>query len=79
MTNEILVAALSLAGTLCGTFGGILTSTKLTNYRIEQLEKKVEKHNSVVERTAVLERDLKSAWHSINEIKEDIREEVHHE
>lgn len=79
MTNEILVAALSLTGTLCGTFGGIVTSTKLTNYRIEQLEKKVEKHNSVIERTAILERDLKSVWRNIDEIKDDIREEVNHE
>ena len=74
MTNEVIVG-----GTLCGTFAGILTSTKLSNYRIEQLEKKVEKHNSVIERTAILERDLKSVWHNIDEIKDDIREEVNHE
>lgn len=79
MTNDIIVGLLSLSGTLCGTFAGILTSTKLTNYRIEQLEKKVEKHNSVVERTALLERDIKTVWHNIDEMKEDIREEVNHE
>lgn len=79
MTSEIIVGLLSLGGTLCGTFAGILTSTKLTNYRIEQLEKKVEKHNSVVERTALLERDMKTVWHNIDEMKEDIREEVNHE
>lgn len=79
MTNGIIVGLLSLGGTLCGTFAGILTSTKLTNYRIEQLEKKVEKHNSVVERTALLERDMKTVWHNIDEMKEDIREEVNHE
>jgi hypothetical protein len=79
MTNDIIVGLLSLGGTLCGTFAGILTSTKLTNYRIEQLEKKVEKHNSVVERTALLERDMKTVWHNIDEMKEDIREEVAHE
>lgn len=79
MTNDIIVGLLSLGGTLCGTFAGILTSTKLTNYRIEQLEKKVEKHNSVVERTALLERDMKTVWHDIDEMKEDIREEVAHE
>jgi hypothetical protein len=79
MTNDIIVGLLSLGGTLCGTFAGILTSTKLTNYRIEQLEKKVEKHNSVVERTALLERDMKTVWHNIDEMKEDIREEVNHE
>lgn len=79
MTNEVIVGLLSLNGTLCGTFAGILTSTKLSNYRIEQLEKKVEKHNSVIERTAILERDLKSVWRNIDEIKDDIREEVNHE
>ena len=75
MTSEIVVGVLSLLGTLCGTFAGIITSTKLTNYRIEQLEKKVEKHNSVVERTAVIERDLKSVWHNIDEIREEVKHE----
>lgn len=55
MTETIIVAGLSLVGTLAGTFGGILTSNRLTGYRIEQLEKQVEKHNSVIERVQVLE------------------------
>ena len=55
MNGTILVALISLAGTLCGTFGGILMSNKLTNYRIEQLEQKVEQHNRLVERTFRLE------------------------
>ena len=75
MTSEIIVGVLSLLGSLCGTFAGIVTSTKLANYRIEQLEKKVEKHNSVVERTAVIERDLKSVWYSIDEIREEVKHE----
>ena len=70
--ESIIIAGISLIGTLFGTFAGILTSTKLSNYRIEQLEKKVEKHNSVVERTTILERDIKTVWHSIDEIKEDM-------
>ena len=68
MPGEIIVAIISLVGTLAG----ILTSTKLTIYRIEQLEKKVEKHNSVVERTALLERDMSTVWHEINEIREQV-------
>ena len=40
MEHDVLIALLSLAGTLTGTLGGILTSARLTNYRIEQLEKK---------------------------------------
>ena len=57
MTEAIIVAILALVGTLGGTFGGILTANKLTNYRIGQLEKKVEKHNNVIERVYKLERD----------------------
>ena len=62
MDSNIIVALFSLAGTLIGTFGGIITANKLTNFRIEQLEKKVEKHNTIDERTYILERDLKTAY-----------------
>ncbi len=57
MSETVIVALVSLIGTLVGTFGGILTGSKLTNYRIEQLEKKVEEHNKVVERTYKLEKE----------------------
>lgn len=70
MSEVMTVGLLSLAGTLIGSIGGILTANRLTNYRIEQLEKKVERHNSIVERTAVLERDLESAWRAIDGLKE---------
>lgn len=46
MSEAVIVALLSLAGTLAGTFGGILVSNKLTTYRIEQLERKVQAHNN---------------------------------
>ena len=69
MDSNIIVALFSLAGTLIGTFGGIITANKLTNFRIEQLEKKAEKHNTIVERTYILERDLKTAFNYIEEIK----------
>lgn len=69
MTDTILVAVLSLIGTLGGTFGGILTSAKLTNYRIEQLEKKVEKHNNFAERIPVLEEKLKVENHRIDDLE----------
>ena len=55
MSDVVIVGLLSLVGTLGGTFGGILVANKLVNYRLEQLEKKVDKHNSVIERTFRLE------------------------
>ena len=55
MSEVVIVAIISLTGTLCGTFGGIMTANKLTAYRIEQLEKKVEKHNNIIERVYRLE------------------------
>lgn len=75
MPPEIIVGLLSLGGTLVGTFAGIITSAKLTAYRIEQLEKKVDKHNNFAERIPVIENNLKSVWHNINEMKEEIKEE----
>ena len=56
MSEAVVVAILALIGTLGGTFGGIVTANKLTNYRIEQLEKRVEKHNNVIERVYKLEK-----------------------
>ena len=61
MTDTVIVAIISLLGTLLGSFGG----TQLVKYRIEQLEKKVEKHNSIVERTYILEEKVKVANHRI--------------
>lgn len=55
MSDVMIVAILSLIGTIVGSLGGILTANKLTNYRIESLEKKVEKHNTMVERVYRLE------------------------
>lgn len=55
MTDVIIVALISLLGTIIGTLGGIVASGKMTGYRIEQLEKKVEKHNNLVERMYNLE------------------------
>lgn len=48
-----------MIASLVGTFGGILTSTKLTNYQINELKKRVDKHNNVIERTFKLEEHSK--------------------
>lgn len=70
MTEQIISAILSLVGTLVGTFGGILVSQKFITYRIEQLEKKIEKHNGVVERTYVVEGQIKELQHEVADLKE---------
>jgi hypothetical protein len=67
--TSIAVAAMSLVGTLAGTFGGILVSNRLTTYRIEQLEKKVSEHNQVVERTYKLEGQMTEVQHDIRDLK----------
>ena len=76
MSEAAIIAVISLIGTLGGSFCGILTANKLTNYRIEQLEKKVEKHNSVIERVyelekldAVIEEEIKVANHRIDDLE----------
>lgn len=69
MSETIIVAFLSLIGTLLGTFGGIIASNKLTNYRIEQLEKRVEKHNNVVERMYKLEKQVAVDEEEIEHLK----------
>lgn len=63
MSEAVIVALLALAGTLGGSFLGIIASAKLTNYRIEQLEKKVEKHNGVIERVFKLEGQVEELEH----------------
>ena len=75
--TEILVALLSLLGTCIGSITGILTANKLTNYRISQLEKKVEKHNQVIDRVykleqhdAVVEEEIKVVNHRINDLED---------
>lgn len=55
MTETIIVAVLSLIGTLAGSFFAHRKSTALLAYRLEELEKKVDKHNQVIERTYNLE------------------------
>lgn len=55
MDATVINALLALAGSLIGTFAGIITSSKLTNFRLQELEKKQDKHNAVIERTCKLE------------------------
>lgn len=72
MSETIIVAGISLIGTLFGTLGGIMASSKMTTYRIEQLEKKVEKHNNLVERVYRLEDNDKLLEEKIDSINNRI-------
>ncbi len=69
MMQTTLAALLSLGGTACGTFGGILTANRLTNYRLSQLETKVDRHNSVIERMYIQEEKMKVANHRIEDLE----------
>lgn len=67
MSDTIIVALLSLLGTFAGTFGGM----KLMSYRIEQLEKRVESHNQVIQRTYVLEEKMSDITRRVDRLEED--------
>ncbi len=78
MSEQIILALLSFAGTLLGSLAGVCATSKLSNYRIEQLEKKVDKHNNLIERVylieqheAVLENRLKTADHRISDLERE--------
>ena len=76
MSDTIVVGLLSLLGTGIGGVISVLTANKLTNYKIEQLQKQVEKHNTIIERTykleenaAVMDEQIKVANHRIADIE----------
>ena len=87
MSETVIVALLSLLGSLGGTLGGIALNSKLSNYRIEQLEKKVDKHNNLIERMFkaeeninLLDEKVKVANHRIDDLenRKDERHEKQH-
>lgn len=69
LSETIIVALLSLTGTAIGSVVGIITSQKLTEFRLKQLEDKVQKHNEMVERTFRLEGRMDEAEHDIRDLK----------
>lgn len=71
MSDTIIVAMLALIGNVAVSGVGMLLTRNLVTYRLSELEKKVEKHNNVVERLAIAEISLKSAHHRIDELKEE--------
>ena len=69
MSEAIVVALLGFAGTLLGSLFGVLTAQKLTQYRLAQLEEKVNKHNNLIERTFKLEGQMEECRHDIKDLK----------
>lgn len=76
MPTEIAVALIGLGGSAIGSVIGVMVSARLTQYRLEQLEKKVDKHNSVIERTfrleercSVLEEDARVSSHRLSDLE----------
>lgn len=69
MSDAVIVAILSLAGTLLGSLAGVMASSKLVNFRLEQLERKVQAHNNLIERTYKLEGAMQECQHDIRDLK----------
>lgn len=75
MSNEVFAALLALVGSMMGSLGGILASARLTNFRLQRLEKKVEKHNNLVERMQAVEDRAKSNTHRIDTLDDKLEKE----
>ena len=71
MDSSVIVAVISLIGTLGGSLGGILVSSKLTAYRIQQLENKVAEHNNFARRMPVVEEQIKVINHRIDDLEQE--------
>ena len=69
MSETVIVALLSLVGTVAGSALGVIASNKLIQYRLEQLEKKVQAHNNLIERTYKIEGQLEECQHDIRDLK----------
>jgi hypothetical protein len=80
MSETIIVAVISLVGTLCGSYFAQRRSTALIAYRLEQLEIKVAKHNNLIERTYQVEKrcdlyeeKIKVANHRIDDLEKGVK------
>ena len=81
MSENIVIALIAFAGTLIGSYFAQRRTTALVVYRLEQLEKKVDRHNSVIERTykleqsvCIIEEKMKVANHRIDDLEKEERE-----
>lgn len=71
MDTDVVVAMISLIGTLGGSLGGILVSSKLTNYRLQQLENRVAEHNHFAQRLPVIEEQIKVINHRLEDLEHE--------
>lgn len=71
MNSEVIVALLGFAGTLAGSLLGVIAAGKLTQYRLQQLEEKVNKHNNVIERVFILEGQVTELQHDVKDLKKN--------
>lgn len=78
MNSEIITALIGLGGSALGSIIGIIANSRVTAYRLKELEKKVDKHNTVVERTykveerlSVIDEEIKVANHRISDLEEE--------
>lgn len=71
MTPEIAVSFFSLLGTMIGTLGGIVVSSKLVNYRLQQLENRVAEHNNFARRIPVVEEQIKVINHRLEDLEHE--------
>lgn len=78
MNVDFLTGVASLIASLVGTFAGIITSAKLTNYQINELKKRVDKHNNVIERTFKLEEHCKYIDERIEKLESEVENHGKH-
>lgn len=70
MSEAVLVALIGLGGSGLGSLFGVLVSSRLTQYRLEQLEKRVQAHNNLIERTYKLEGQMTEVQHDIRDMRD---------
>lgn len=74
MTPEIIIAVITSASTLIAALVSIVVNNNLIGYKVDELKKQVEKHNNILERVVVVERDIKTAFNQVDELRSDIKD-----
>jgi TolA-binding protein len=79
MPDVVIVAIISLLGTMFGSIAGVMRANNLVTYRLSELEKKMDKYNNIIERVSLLEQDSTTQWKRLDELREtldDLRKEM---